>query len=174
MIRCPQCDRYLSNDESVCPECVPSELQPDEIRANDVRRLVPIARFRNVAEAGFFAHELMQRDEIAVTMTADESFDAVNGYWSTHYVLSAPEKVAQRARRSLQDLIQVTESDEPDHSYANATFEIESDTRFEHFDQEWADHETEASQIQDDVVIEDSNVNWVPIVLTLAAGSIVF
>ena len=120
---------------------------------------VTIARFPNIAEAGFFAHELMHQESVPVQLSVDESFDAGGGYWNTRYLLSVPESYAESAAAVLQQLIEQTSNDgwEADDAYSAAASNV-----LERAGATYASAENEGS------------IHWLPIVITLAAGSFVF
>jgi hypothetical protein len=100
-----------------------------------------------------------------------EHFDAVSGYWSTRFVLSVPEPLVETATIRLRELISQSETDdmplETDFSDDDLLRPLEygsdHDNRF--------DRPTDPME---SMAEEESGVNWVPIVLTLAAGSAVF
>lgn len=168
MPRCRSCASLLAHDAEFCPHCstpiggdVPSGSPQDG--ASSLRdepppidgKLVPIARFTNVAEAGFFCHELMYRLSIPVRMAAEENFDALSGHWWSRYVLSVSEAVADQATMALQQLVEQTSGGDDE---AASTLDPP---------------EEEFSPLEE--AFEDgAGVNWVPIILTLAAGSVVF
>ncbi len=122
-----------------------------------------IARFLNVAEAGYFAHELKLLGNIPVSLQAEEDFDAVSGHWSAGFVLRVPEPWAERAAVTLQELVRQTEAEDPLPELSASPLEgdgfLEADSRpFDPF--------AEEPRFRD-----RDPVNWVPIVVTLAAGS---
>jgi len=164
MPRCSHCGESVGRDELVCPAC----LQTSSVEAVvSAESMVAIARFRNAAEAGYFAHELQRGADISAVVTMDESFDAVSGYWSTRFVLAVPEELSEAALLGLQRLIDHSEPDD---------IPFDSQVAVDEFDvpmsgDDWIQRPAEAISSE---TAEHSNVNWVPIVLTLAAGSIVF
>jgi hypothetical protein len=189
MPHCTQCGRFVDFHETVCPVCdVPlrDRRAAEEAGADgtfsrsaeaaadgfDGRtsgdRLVPIARFRSIAEAGYFAHELEFNEEISATVRTEESFDALGGAWATRFVLAVPEPWAASAAAALRELIEQTE--------AEATASPEQAAS------RWAAPTSsggEITDLEDDrrvatATLEESGVHWVPIVLTLAAGSVAF
>jgi len=85
-------------------------------RETESEQLTPIARFKNAAEAGFFAHELLRHDGHEVYVVTEEDFDGLGGYWSTRFVLSAPIGIAEAASLSLQRILK--QMDEEGRSYA--------------------------------------------------------
>ncbi len=204
MLSCSKCGQFISEGESHCPTCArPLEasmradawrtrVEPRDLVLDDSTEhpLVPIARFRNVAEAGYFANELSNRHAITTTLTTNEDFDALSGYWNSQFVLSVPEPMSETARLALQSLIEAADSDDVFDSNLDentGTDRTASDTD-ERTDRDWqtvpdtsfsdftTDHSVfdERSTILQDVVVEDSNVNWVPIMLTLAVGTVAF
>ena len=165
MPRCSHCGGLVSPSELVCPACSQTPVS-DSADGIHGERMVAIAQFRNAAEAGYFAHELLRRADIPATVTMDENFDAVSGFWSTRFVLTVAEEFSESARLCLQRLSDHSTSDDrPYHSEFDADEANDSMT-----DADWMQP---TSELMADAT-EQSNVNWVPIVLTLAAGSIVF
>ncbi len=133
----------------------------DEVQSDDL--LVPVARFKSAAEAGYFAHELLYTEHLPVSLIAEEHFDALDGHWSTRFVLSAPEGMADRAARALAQLIEQTETEETCDAVSAA-----GSSRLVMNDPADSDRQFDPAT----VAIEESAVHWVPIVLTLAAGSV--
>ena len=122
-----------------------------------------IARFLNAAEAGYFAHELKLLRNIPVKLQAEDDFDAVSGHWSTRFVLSVPGPWAERAALTLQELVRQTEAEDSLPELAASALEreafLEADSRpFDPF-------------AEGPLFSPQNQVNWVPIVVTLAAGS---
>lgn len=167
MARCVECGESLQPADTICPVCGhdhPSppaenwntEAEPDWQDAE----FVPLARFQNSAEAGYFAHELTHRHGMAARVTAEENFDAIRGFWATRFVLSVPEEIADTATARLNDLIAESEADEGGETAVSS----------------WR-RPAEETALPDETPfenLEEGGVNWVPIVLTLAAGSAVF
>jgi hypothetical protein len=127
-------------------------MQSDENAAS----MSVIARFHNAAEAGYFAHELTVGHGIATEIQLDESFDALRGRWDARFELHVPESCAESAAKTLQQMLSPSETTE--------SFDRASD----------GDGPADASGPSDGAPIDAGVVNWVPIMLTLAAGSAVF
>lgn len=199
MIQCTHCGRLVDRTQSECPNCFkpiaessqhfddPSALLSEDAPAESAARpdllsqreeggfedeqftgpMAPVARFSNAAEAGYFAHELMDRGGIPCSITVEENFDAVCGYWSAKFVLAVPQDQANTAAEVLKQLLEQTEMEERDEK----AFVDREASRMQ---------PTSGTLVTDDErlhvegPLEDSGVNWVPIVLTLAAGSAVF
>lgn len=137
---------------------------PADGDGGSVGRMAAIARFQNAAEAGYFALELKLHQNIPVTVKAEEDFDAVSGRWSTGFVLSVPRRFAEKAALTLSELVRQTESDD-DLPAIPASVEREplhADPG-EPFD----------PLTRDDDFAYPNTINWVPIVVSLAAGSLV-
>lgn len=182
MLRCPHCDRCLGEQESVCSYCENSvrdtydqsdgcgELEYIEsdssFRPADVDSsrmpLVGVARFSNAAEAGFFAHELMHSERIPATIDFQDHFDAMTGCWSGQFVLTVPQQMAESATVALTRLVEQTDGGE--------FFDGDDQASYKDADQH-ASFAEATSHLADD--LEPSRINWVPIVLTLTAGSVV-
>lgn len=125
-----------------------------------------VARFQSAAEAGYFAHELKMLQNVPTLVRAVEEFDAVSGHWSTGFVLFVPSPQAEEAALTLQDLVRQSENEDASPVRASATSEREVTTTSpsEPFDPFVRDEEFEYPE----------PINWVPIVVTLAAGSLAF
>jgi hypothetical protein len=136
---------------------------PDFAEPFDGARLAPIARFLNAAEAGYFAHELKLVERLPVVITAEEDFDAVAGYWSTRFLLCVPEANAVTAAEALERLVEDSESDDfVPRRQALDDLEYAGDQTTDVFDPR--------RRIRAEIS-EPVGVGWVPLVLTLAAGS---
>lgn len=159
MLRCLHCGDRLNPIHKVCPACGP-DARPDELPAVDHRLddLTPVARFRNAAEAGFFAHEL-QQDGYQVYLITEDDFDAMHGFWSTRFVLSAPRQIAETVSGSLQRLL--GRSDE-EWEAAGRCHSVEHSTSVLPY---LEDSEPEQAS---------SGVHWFPLLLTITTGSLVF
>lgn len=143
----PRVDLEESSEVAGPDECVaepPAGLAAEDSQpeSSELPARVPIARFQNGAEVGFFADELTRETGIEVEVLAREKFDAVHAVWSIDYLLLVERAQAERAARALQALVESTGGEMGD--------EPESTAR--------------ASDIPGGV--------WVPLILTLAAGSI--
>ncbi len=171
MPRCAHCGGLIAGRPECCPECSSplrdmSDVWPvagewDEPHANEPQADDPpvtIARFQNVAEAGFFAHELIHRESLAVQLRVEESFDAISGYWKSRFLLSVPESQAKSAALILQQMVEQTEADpwEPEQSAFGLDVVSMDSRRRTH-----------------NAPSDEGSIHWLPIVLTLAAGSFV-
>ena len=150
---CPECGRSLPAQRMLCPECSrdreagePGSAAGDsqEYAAGDAPESdrLMIARFQNGAEAGYFADELSRAADTETEVMARERFDGVHATWSVDYILLVDRPHAERAARLLQSLLEATGDD----AGGDAT------------------DEPSRSEIPGGV--------WVPLILTLAAGSI--
>jgi hypothetical protein len=116
---------------------------------------VTIARFGNAAEAGYFAHELAPLLNCEPRIECHDDFDAVGGAWRTRYLLTVPQNLAEPGRSQLGTMLDGSwEPDQP---------RPDSDDPFSVVDTT-VDRTPHGS---------NSRINWVPIMLTLAAGSAV-
>jgi hypothetical protein len=177
MRECPHCGRRASALDRFCSTCSTPlaaeqdhrELPDDASEASfdfDDASLAPIARFLNAAEAGYFAHELRLRERVPVFMTAEESFDAVAGYWTTRFLLCVPQESAPRTAEVLQQLVNESESDD-----------VASAPRAQAGHDAWhaaAEPVLSGPSPTLGEAREPLGVGWVPLVLTLAAGSAAF
>jgi hypothetical protein len=127
-----------------------------------------IARFPNAAEAGFFAHALQATEDIPVTLRAEEDYNAVSGYWSTRYLLEVPERVAESAYRSLESLISRSESEDILASAAGRWDTWERSAELSEVPRVFAADRS----IRDEERHPLPGINWGPLVLSFAAGSL--
>lgn len=173
MPRCSHCGhRFFSLDQEDCPACSRSvrggaghaaDVPHGQTDADDLfldpdpstRGMSPIARFGNAAEAGYFAQELELAERVPARLTIEEDFDAITGRWATRYLLLVPQDRAASAAAALKGLVDQTGGDEVPGLAAERR----------------ADGEASGFAGSRRAVAEDGSVNWVPIVLTLAAGS---
>lgn len=177
MPRCPECGRLGSIHQRGCPHCgYEPENQNGAYAADNFRGAIafdaaesrdeaadfiedvandqcrtPIARFQNGAEAGYFADELTHAAELDVRLLVREQFDAVHGMSVTDYVLLVREADAERASQILRSLVSSTD----DHDADDASGD-------------------QAAQDGFNVAATPGGPVWVPILLTLAAGSIAY
>jgi hypothetical protein len=185
MTRCPACGTRLEYEHDSCPQCSRPLTPPrdasgggdDDIPgisenpwdvADEPARA--IAKFTNAAEAGFFAHALQATEDIPVTLRAEENFDAVSGYWSTRYLLEVPERIAESAYRSLQSLIDRSETEDILAS-ASAGGRWETWNRSQGFSEIpgiWPANRPDRA----DEPRRLPGINWGPIILSFAAGSL--
>jgi len=150
MSRCQECGQLVSESHEICPGCA-SRSAPGKFDAPgaaeseglaDVARQVAIARFQSGAEAGFFADELCRETGIATDVLARERFDAVHAVWSVDYILLVDRQDAEHSARALASLVEATGGECGD-------------------------------DVNDDSPASDLPAGvWVPLILTLAAGSI--
>jgi hypothetical protein len=160
MSRCPECGR-LSDAQGRCPRC-----ERHGYESNPATRDAPtecvddwctVARFGNAAEAGYFANELEFAIGCEPRLVQRDDFDAMHHFWRTSYVLSVPGELAELAAAQLRRILD-GEPTEP----AVASPERREDQRRGFGDERQS---VDAGT--------PSGINWVPIVLTLAAGSLV-
>ena len=177
MPRCPHCRESFVGHPEFCPDCS-GRLTETVFGENTIRTgtefeigddvldeaIVSVARFHNAAEAGYFSHELMLAEEIPSLVKIDEHFDALSGRWSTRFLLLVPERFAENAAVSLQRLVEQSNSEESLEEETRKTFRVASEEMGPFGDEMEFDRYSAV----------ESGVNWIPIVLTLAAGSAAF
>jgi hypothetical protein len=74
--------------------------------------LVTVARFKNIAEAGFFADALEAAESIRSVLTTVDDFSAVSGNWQAVVHLRVASTEAKRAAAALRELQAATGGDE--------------------------------------------------------------
>jgi hypothetical protein len=119
-----------------------------------------VARFGNAAEAGYFADELDYALGVEPRLDCRDDFDAVHHHWRSRFVLSVPVQHAEQAHKILACLLD-GETPVPAHRDDDLT----SAAPFHH------PRPTMRSETSGSV---GSSVKWAPVLLTLAAGSLVF
>ncbi len=137
-----------------------------------------IARFANAAEAGFFAHELSLTTNVPIDVRCEDDYDAVSGHWSIRFLLCGPASEADQLSRTLQQLIEQSADDELFHvrtlPLRNGASESLGDkvASLSSHPVRFSDPRADGAEFW----LNDRapGVNWLPIVITLAAGSLVF
>jgi len=156
MSDCPHCRHPLRESLNECPECgftaAPVE-QGFSKGKSPHQPFVPVAKFANVAEAGYFHCELEGHLEREVRLTTQNHFDAPSASWWSNYVLSVPATEAERAAAFLQQL--VAETDQAEFiGYGDEPV-------------------TPAGHADNELPMSESRIHWTPIILTLTAGTFV-
>jgi hypothetical protein len=73
-----------------------------------------IARFRSLAECGFFADELTEGASVVCQTRTEDEFDGLTDSWRAWYVLCVQEEDAERAVEFLSKKIAASQNDAPD------------------------------------------------------------
>ncbi|MEZ6052097.1 MAG: zinc ribbon domain-containing protein [Planctomycetaceae bacterium] len=146
MPNCSHCRHELTTSDQLCPHC--GETVPTSPNAEE-----PIARFTNIAEAGYFHSELEGHLDCEVHLKTQDHFDAPSASWWTDYILTVSATDAERATAVLRQLVSDTDNSE------FHDFGIESTA--------------DRAVLPDVTQPQDSRIHWTPIVLTLAAGTFV-
>ena len=173
MPHCTECGARYIGDPGECPGCggarnhrlMPADSGIVDVRAMDEDSGGPlraVARFASAAEAGYFAHELQSRLQIPVRLQSEDDFDALSGHWSNRLLLLVPESEASTAASALQELVHDNQEDESPHGNLLAALRDSGP---------WS---MAAGLDVAPGARSDSGINWVPIILTLAAGSAAF
>lgn len=164
MQRCATCGWPAGLDET-CPRCRSATETPQAVSTCSIgtadaadEAWEVVARFGNAAEAGYFANELEYAIGCEPRLEHCDDFDPISHFWRTSYVLSVPGQRGELARTQLRRILD-GEAIEPVH---------EADGRS-------PGGGALRSSVDSQVLAEAgaSGINWVPIVLTLAAGSLV-
>ena len=188
---CPNCSGDLANIDSSVERCLYCNEQFGDSATDGDRttRLTPLFRFGNAAEAGYFAHELQALSSVSARIISVDNFDAVSGYWATRFVLAVPEVQAAMARQALRSILDGHDLDRINSHSSNEVSSTKqfSEAAFESDDETTAFHHPAFGHDEQESIInrrqvefetaeyaDESGVHWMPIVLTLAAGSAVF
>jgi hypothetical protein len=99
MTRCPHCRQEIELSAGGSADLVEF---PDQ-------DWVPVARLADAAEAAYFCDVLEQRD-IAAFLVPSDQINALDGGWSTSYVIKVPANARQRATDVLRE--EVAETDD--------------------------------------------------------------
>jgi hypothetical protein len=187
---CPHCrkpveEASLGSAVTVGPQNIRERVADDDWPASDLyygSPLVSIARFANAAEAGFFADEIQSRLNVPAELTFDENFDAVNGYWSTWFVLSVPDSATEAAKAALRELLLATDADDiAQHREGRRRHSVAwgmgvaaiDDTQLLYGDMPAATGGFKPARRPSEPA-DDAGIHWGPIVLALTAGSVAF
>lgn len=110
---CPNCNQWyeVSRAGGGCPHCAAGDSAVSSPVGDSRDALVPLARFRNWAEAGFF-EDLLHSHGIAAQLEPQEQFDAVGGHWCHQLLLRVPSADFESARRFMERELDET-ADEP-------------------------------------------------------------
>lgn len=160
MMRCPHCG-WTTRSGIECDRCTASLVhagaQPARPEDGEFVETgftwATVARFGNAAEAGYFAHELAPLLNFEPRIEYQDDFDAIGGAWRTRYLLAVPDRLAEQARRHLATMLDGNWEHDPSQPFSDDTFDEPGSGKRTHLPQ--------------------SRINWVPIMLTLAAGSAV-
>ncbi len=165
MVRCLHCG-WTSDSGQECPRCrgrlapvTPQTLPPVSDSDDAPGDWLTVARFGNAAEAGYFADELHQVLGCEPRIDVRDDFDAVHACWHTRYSLSVPAPLAEHAHAQLHHMLE-GEWDQLESAVRSTAAGRNS------FGVAPGDQREPAATAP-------SGVNWVPIMLTLAAGSFV-
>jgi len=163
MRQCPQCGSWCHRDQtcSRCSEHVASEQSvPSGVAETNSDDWAVIARFGNAAEAGYFANELDYALGVEPRLDCRDDFDAVHHHWRSGFMLSVPERHADRACEALTRLL---DGQNPERS-----------VREEHCESAVPFHNPRPAMRTEPAHSAGSSAKWAPLVLTLAAGSLAF
>lgn len=164
MRECSHCLHESLNTEEQCPHCGAdfpvgskepcADSMPETASLAETTPFEPIARFANIAEAGYFHSELEGRLECDVRLNTQDHFDAPSASWWSDYVLTVPAANTQTAVAALKDLVAETDQSE--------------------FLDLGTEPPAQRMAMSDEEFAPSSRIHWTPIVLTLAAGTFVF
>jgi hypothetical protein len=162
-------DRFPADDNARPPRPLERGSLDEDAPAD--QGLKPIARFVNAAEGGFFAHELSLKAQCPVELRSEEDYDALAGLWTTRFLLCVPARCAEEATVALAELVERSEHEDfldtrplPLRDVPELTGPIGR----------WDVDDFAADRFGAAAGGEGPVVHWVPIVLTLAAGSMMF
>jgi hypothetical protein len=136
----------------ICPRCgFEGSPSADHCDAVVDGAFVTIARFAWASEAGYFSHEMGLRTSFENRILWEDQSDAIHGFWQGAYLLQVPPDWADEARALFRQLLDENiERAQP----ANDSSEFDG---------------------ADSVPFDPQSsftINWVPIILTLTAGSV--
>ncbi len=136
----------------LCPRCgfegTPSHESVDTLTDGS---FVTIARFAWASEAGYFSHELGLPGDFEARIVWEDQSDKIHGFWQGEYLLQVPPDWTDEARTRLRELLE-DKGETPPPTPRRWSGDVESDDPA--FDPQ-----------------ATSGINWMPIILTLTAGS---
>lgn len=163
MRQCRKCGHFCSGSGE-CGRCQSGGGEAGDLSAAATlpadAEWVVVARFANAAEAGYFANELDFALGIEPRLECCDDFDAIQHHWRSGFALAVPSTNADAARTALQDLL---DSD----AAAEVTSESASGAPLASFRLDRDHHSAEPPRSI------GSQIKWGPLLLTLAAGSLV-
>ncbi len=176
---CPHCRHDFSRSLDECPHCGTEWQGPadaaDATAPNGASHQphVPIARFANVAEAGYFHCELEGHMPCEVRLLTQNHFDAPSASWWTNYVLTVPETDAAQATELLKQIVADTDPSEfieyGDEPVSPPRLSVDEAP----IDRLPADRFPAHDLPCDGLTAPVSRIHWAPIILTLTAGTFV-
>jgi hypothetical protein len=96
MRRCKFCHRnFNTSADGMCPFCGKA------LAAESEANWTSVARLANLAEAGFFS-QMLADEGIASQIRQHDDFSALDGSWSSVYVMQVPQIDAQRATERIR------------------------------------------------------------------------
>lgn len=99
MLICHHCRHEFENREraatAICPEC------RSEVRVPQPTEWVSVVRTASLAEAGYLAHEL-EAGGFESQVKQHDSFSALDGSWSTLFLIQVPAEQAQHSADHLR------------------------------------------------------------------------
>jgi hypothetical protein len=114
MPTCPRCDAFITSVDSAngdCPQCHAAEHEARDARHGDWRSA---AKVTNLAEAGYLVSRLAG-EGIEARLFQSESFSAMNGSWSSTYVLQVPATMLEDAGEILRSEAEEFEREQPEY-----------------------------------------------------------
>lgn len=109
---CPNCHQWyeVSHSAGGCAHCAAGGAAAAHSTRDEGEGPVPVARFRNWAEAGYF-EDLLHSHGIAAQLEPQEQYDAVGGHWGHQLMLSVAGADFDRARDLMQQELEDNEDD---------------------------------------------------------------
>lgn len=99
MLICHHCRHHFDAPEAaataICPEC------RSEVRVPEPAQWVSVVRTSNLAEAGYLANEL-ESGGFDSQIRQHDSFSAIDGSWTTRFLIQVPAENAQPAADHLR------------------------------------------------------------------------
>ncbi len=143
---------------ALCPHCGSADPLGESDSAEVNSSKVPIARFTNMAELGFF-EEMLADNHIEMAVREVDEFNAAQGQWNRHYILSVDKEDSTRAAELMQGQLG---TDEPETSEAAQSEERTTPQFDPALDRDEAELGLDPAKL------------WVPVVLVMLAGGLTF
>lgn len=174
MIRCPHCGSEFEGiperkpgvpqaDAFICPhcsaECSPMDGEPAVTESS----MVPIARFTNLAELGFF-EELLAENRVEMAVRELDEFDAIHGQWNRRYILSVLEEDVTRAAELMQNQMGADDGHRSTKAISGGGEPLPHE--------DWDTEYNPANSHSDDDLVLDPAKLWVPVALIVLGGGL--
>ena len=127
--------------------------------------MVPIARFTNLAELGFF-EELFSKNEVEMAVREVDEFNAVAGQWNRHFILSVVQEDSRRATELMKGHLGVD-----DRNAEAAEPSMDNTAHSGDYQRPLVDRAVDPDDT--DLTLDPAKL-WVPLVLMVLTGGLAY